>query len=190
MNTSQCAICDRLRAETASWHRRLETVVGVPDSLSAHRVTLVRFYGFIAAWEPQAFDALGSLAPAMEERRKAHLLAADLHAVGIDPKHVPLCSQLPPLTTLAQALGSFYVLEGATLGGQIISRALESNLGMSEGVGYSYFQSYPGRVGAMWGKFKALLQEHSEPRNETQMVDAACRTFGALFDWFKLAHGR
>ena len=56
-----------------------------------------------------------------DRRKKIPLLEYDLYVLGY-PSFLPLCTDLPELPDFAHVLGCLYVLEGATLGGQIIAR--------------------------------------------------------------------
>src|SRR6185369_16511131 len=84
------------------------------------------FFGF---WAPVE-KGLSTLAPlrdpdlALQSRFKCSLLRKDLLILGRDPATVPQCEKLPRLDTFLQGLGCLYVLEGSTLGSQIISRHL------------------------------------------------------------------
>jgi heme oxygenase len=51
-------------------------------------------------------------------------LLDDLQALGCTPslERLPMCAQLPVIDSSAACLGVLYVLEGATLGGQILRR--------------------------------------------------------------------
>ena len=83
--------------------------------------------------------------------------------------------EVAPLTTVEQVAGACYVLEGATLGGAVVARALPD-------VPHRFFTSYGSRRGAMWAGFRghlSVLDERGVDRQEA--VDAARRTFG-LFE--------
>ena len=147
---------------------------------------LLGFYRFHQDWEPMAARALGDRAEWFDERRKLQFLEADLRFFGKSPVDVSSsqsCAQLHAVTNETDALGSMYVLEGSTLGGQLVGRFLEKNLSLSDGRGYSYFLSYGDRVGVMWRQFGARLVEHvSDPLGPLadRLVAAADETFRQL----------
>ena len=60
----------------------------------------------------------------MEQRYRAPLILEDLARLGF-PAQPPLCLAMPSLRTHAQLLGALYVMEGSTLGGQVIARQLD-----------------------------------------------------------------
>ena len=87
-------------------------------------------------------------------------------------------------------LGALYVFEGATLGGQLISRHLEEKLGMRDGVGYRYYRSYGADVGRRWQEFRGLLLKQSMAGSDDAIVAAAVDTFERLRAWCVTDHER
>jgi heme oxygenase len=77
-----------------------------------------------------------------------------------------------------------YVLEGATLGGQLMARAAQQHLGISVASGGAFFFSYGPDLGHMWKSFGTLVQDYatSDPIANT-IVAAACDTFETLDRW-------
>jgi heme oxygenase len=178
----------RLRAETRFHHLRLERDLAVlrEDVTPAeHRELVRRLYGFYRPWEERAVPVLEAGHPGvMRGRAKTPLLARDLGRLGEPPEaldRLPHCSRLPSLTTLPMALGSMYVLEGATLGGQVVSRHLARTLGPTAGI--SFFDSYGPEVGPMWRRFGEALTAHAGPETDETIVDSARETFLRLHDW-------
>ncbi len=177
----------RLRAATAEHHRAIENSIGLATSPDAHRRIITAFYGFLQPWEQQ----LGrlqceSIQTLYLNRFKTPRLNADLHSFGLTAREIaslPICTDLPDLSTLSSALGSLYVLEGATLGGQVISRHCEAVLGMVDGVGYTYFQGYHGETGAMWRAFGRAVEQHSSLSTDNLIIRSACDTFLKLHAW-------
>jgi heme oxygenase len=147
------------------------------------------FYGFYEPWEREAGAVLSraGLAGVMEGRRKVPALEEDLRYYGgesMDLLSVRRCGRMPDISSAEKALGSMYVLEGSTLGGQIIVRHLREQVsGLEGGGGCSFFASYGADVGVMWRRFQGVLREHSSASTDDAMVAAACETFVLLHDW-------
>lgn len=179
-------IMDRLKRETAGQHEQLEAQLDLlrPSfTLREYAGLLARFYGFYRPWEEAAWPILETGAPTLAVgRRKSPLLAEDLRFLGGIPEAIPSASLLPPLTNLGQALGSLYVLEGATLGGQILSRHFAQTLGLAR-EGLTFFRGYGERTGPMWKKFRDVVTSHAAPANEDTMVLSAVITFQTLSEW-------
>jgi heme oxygenase len=183
---TQPTLPERLRTETLSLHRQIESVIKTPGTIAELRGALARFYGFVAPWEEKIAIGIAPLREALGNRDKTHLLISDLKNLGmseVEIRALPLCSHLPSVATLSAAMGSMYVLEGSTLGGQLLTRHVESTLGLKDLRGYSYYASYGRDVGVMWRGFKDLLTR-LPGESADEVLRSAQRTFGALCDWF------
>lgn len=181
-------LLQRLRAETAEAHASLEAALDIlAEPLRQDRFArlLERFWGFHAAWEPALARALGDdafLAP----RGKLALLQRDLVALGRTADQIerlPLCLEAARLTAdHGSALGSLYVMEGSTLGGQVISRALQAAPWLPAG-GLGYFDPYGPLTGQMWRGFRDYASAHASPAADDIIVDGARAAFERLQAW-------
>jgi heme oxygenase len=97
---------------------------------------------------------------------------------------LPRCEALPEMATIGAALGSMYVWEGSTLGGQMICRHLHQLLGVTPLTGARYFSSYGDGVGRRWQEFRQILLDFSSPQNDPLIVAGAIATFESLQTWF------
>jgi heme oxygenase len=183
-----------LKDGTAAQHEALERRVDLANRLrdpATYAGLLGRFYGFYAPLEA-ALGRVGgyeSVGLDFAERRKAALLRRDLIALGRDPDGFPL-RPTPAVGSLASALGTLYVLEGATLGGRFITATVAARLGLTPDRGCGFFASYGARVGAMWAAFRAALVAYATGEEvETEVVAAANDTFDALDRWLAAAEG-
>jgi heme oxygenase len=181
-------LLQRLRAETRAAHdaieRDLESLCFY-TSIERYRRHVARFFGFYATWEPRV-EAMLRDKTFFSPRRKLPLLEQDLRFLGFGSpliEALPRCPTLPPLDTIPETLGSLYVLEGSTLGGQVISRRLERSLGLSDGLGYAFFRSYGREVGWMWRAFGEHLSAVSSTITEDASVRSAQDTFACLHTW-------
>ena len=177
-----------LRSKTASAHRRLEASLDLlADPSDGRRMTrlLARFYGFHAVWDP-AVAGVPQLAAFHAPRARLALLARDLSLLGVaaaDIAALPRCDVARFLVRdAAQGLGSMYVLEGSTLGGVLISRALKDQAwAPSDGLGY--FNPYGPRTGIMWREFRQWLAAEAAAHDAEAVAAGARRTFALLEDW-------
>ena len=179
----------RLRTATAAEHERVEATLDLmrPDLDRPALVHAMRsLHGFwraaedgLAGWA----DRCPADAAAVDwpRRRRAHLYAGDLAALGGAPADgFPL---LPPVRDTDDALGRMYVLEGATLGGTFIDRHL-ATLPALAGVELRAFSAYGERTGAMWHAFRRSTRAHvAGPGDADRVVVSACETFAALAGW-------
>ena len=77
------------------------------------------------------------------------------------------------------------MLEGATLGGQLVRRHLAHTLGLGPATGAAYYHAYGDGVGPMWRAFLAGLTVAVEREGcaPEEMLAGARDTFDALADW-------
>ena len=184
-------VLDRLRQETRPHHDRLEHHLNIPHrlrSLLRYRALLEDFLGFYQPLEDRlACIDWRSTGISPDERRKGPLIESDLDVLGVGSMAraaLPRCGALPVIDGLPAAFGCLYVLEGATLGGQIIARHVTASLPLPEGCGCAFFRSYGGHIGTMWRMFRDELSRHcAGPAAADAAVAAATRTFRDLEDW-------
>jgi heme oxygenase len=182
-------ILARLRAETRTEHEAVEQDLGLVDetlTLARYRRRLEQFWGFYAPLEARLDTGAGSGGEAMIGRhRKSVWLETDLRTLGVPrPEALPHCRHLPDLPDRAAMLGCSYVLEGATLGGQIISRHLAARLGIFAESGGRFFHGYGDRTADMWKTFTAHVRSFAESAGkEDDVVAAALGTFRSLRTW-------
>ena len=178
----------RLKAETAVIHQQTEARVPVfePEfDLAAYVRLLERFYGYWVPIEAEfvKIPALHHADLDLAGRLKTALLMDDLRILGRDPAAVPLCDRLPPVDTLARALGCLYVLEGSSLGARFISRRLAEHLELSSTNGASFFNAYGGATGERWSQFKAFAIPRVGEDDASEAIESARETFQYFYDW-------
>jgi heme oxygenase len=171
-----------------SLERKMAPLLG-PLSIHTYIALLQKMYGFYKPLEERiaALPGWRNLPMNLGQRQKAPLLARDLRRLKVTQpqlSQLQLCERLPEVKSITEALGCLYVLEGATLGGQIIGRHLKKNLALDEDRGCAFFCSYGDEVGPMWVSFQETLSSHCSPgRTEEQLLKSACETFVSLDNW-------
>jgi heme oxygenase (biliverdin-IX-beta and delta-forming) len=168
----------RLRNDTDALHRRIETAIDLlsPEaSLDRYAIFLLRFRSFLAAVEPPLAMRLNALGYGYSPREG--LAAEDLAALGhAGGSRAP--AQVPD-SSGARAIGCAYVLEGSTMGGQIVAKALEGRFGPT--VPTRFLRPDGGDPTRRWRAFRAFAD--SLPYGESADADAisgARDTFVAL----------
>ena len=110
--------------------------------------------------------------------RRLGLLEHDLTLMGVAPSLATAPAiDLGFLDSEAAAWGSLYVVEGSSLGGQFISKALRG-ADWAPAEGLSYFNPYGRRTAAMWAGFRRTLEARGGDAALT--VEGARATFAAL----------
>jgi len=117
----------------------------------------------------------------LQARRKLPLLERDFAALGTS---LPIRQSAGLGVAIAdqdQALGMLYVMEGSTLGGQVIARSLSRSLGLTETHGAAYFHSYGSAVVPRWQETQAALNAfQANGGSVQQMVVTAISAFADL----------
>lgn len=175
-------LLERLRQETRPQHEALERTLDLLSpalDMARYHTILRQFHRFWCGWQPLAHGLLAGEPDLLAGRDRTPLLAADLAHFGLAP--LPAAGPLPVQSDADTALGSLYVLEGSTLGGQVISRHLEARLGLRDGAGYAYFQGYGRQNGPMWAAMRERLARHpAEGPAADRLVTGAKQTFSIL----------
>ena len=179
-----CAILRELKLQTTVHHRRLETEADIWPSLSsraAYRDLIVRMFGIYAPLESRlkTVEELQVFLPDLQDRWKTQILRRDLATLDVFSYSFAACRDIVELGSVASAFGCLYVLEGSTLGGQMISRQVHSKLGLTPENGCEFFASYGPGVGQMWKVFGERLELFcsGHPESCEEVVQAALATF-------------
>ena len=179
----------RLRTATAEDHERVEAALDLTHpALDRPRLgaAVATLHAFWRAAE-RGLDDWAARHPGdaalvdWAGRRRAHLYAGDLHALGAEP--VAAEPALAAVAATDEALGRMYVLEGSTLGGTFIDRHL-AGLPSLSAVRLRAFSPYGERTGPMWAAYRRATREHVAAGGDADQVVAAARsTFAALSTW-------
>jgi heme oxygenase len=183
-------LLSEIRAFTEGCHSELEAKFDIFNTIrneDEYLVLLFKLQAFytqaehlLGKWSNE-FNALGLV---YEKRKKLDLILSDLRHFG----RLEVATQaptvvLPAIENFPQAVGSLYVLEGSTLGGQFISKYLKAVLKLSDNqAGISFYQSYGPSTGQMWKQFCEFLDRYSESLKEAgkdrqYVLDSAKSTF-------------
>ncbi len=185
-------ILKRLKTATNSRHAALERQLPLLDpsfSRPAYRQFTRRFYGYYAPLESQliALPWWDSIGFDYLRRQKTPHLVQDLTAMGDTTEtlaQLPRCKNLPATDNLARLLGCLYVIEGATLGGQIITKHLQTRLGVTPSCGGAFFNGYGTTTGPNWLAFGKMLMMHAQGTgNGDDIIESANQTFATLDQW-------
>lgn len=178
-----------LRAGTAELHialeKRLPFFSDTLDSNAFLRL-MQAYYGFYRPLESALLDS--GVIPVdfdLAPRLKVPTLFNDLRAQGLSVEAIarlPLCQALPAIDSSAACLGVTYVLEGATLGGQILRREIASRLSLNADNGAAFLDIYGAATGRRWRAFIEYLGSRSLDASEREAVVAAARTTFSCFE--------
>ncbi len=165
-------------------HLLLAGLIQPNYSLNHYHTLLGTYYQLYALLEERinAFLKGHPEAFAYDERCKLPWLINDLAYFKIDPLTLPTLSpsatDFLSIETIGQLVGVLYVVEGSTLGGQMISQLLTKNLGFTRDTGSCFFTGYGENTMPFWQCFIAFSDTLTGDKQQCQAaVDAACQTF-------------
>lgn len=186
-------ILNLLKDRTRTLHEEIERALDLDsrlESVERYANLLSRFYGYYVPLEFQLATVRGYESVGFDffPRRKAPLLLEDLRALGHSADEIariPLCGRLPGTDSLAQALGCLYVIEGSTLGGQVIRREVQRRLGFAPRQGCTFFAGYQEETASRWRDFCVSCTTYCEmhPEAGEEVIGTACRSFVSLKNW-------
>lgn len=166
---AQPEIITALREATTEAHNQLEADIDLFGRVSApdSRLDLVaRFHRLHASVEPAVEGWLADLPDLdFESRKRSGEVGRDLTELG--GRSLPI-SALPPIGSVGEALGWWYVLEGSSLGGRVIHRTL---LGQGKDLrGLGFLLPYGSATGEWWRRFVEVL-DGADRRNPSIRSD-------------------
>lgn len=185
----------RLREQTKSLHDEIEQtfllkkILQQELSLSDYQLLIRKFYGFVSPCEV----LINSLTckSVIKNRKKKNWLEQDLRALKMldnsDTK-LMICLNLPCLSGYEQVLGYLYVMEGATLGSQLITKMLKNQLQITQDWGGRFFHGYGDKTAMMWRDFCLALHSINHVEQQNKIIHSAINTFKRLHEWMEKGH--
>ena len=175
-----------LRTSTADCHKQLElnslSLALLSDNVNENIYCryLTRLYSFVKGFEQFVYPVLSQHFLNISDRKKAAFIEEDLKAnhITIDKNTIleeAFFKDTYPDVYLAA--GALYVLEGSTLGGQIIIKHLQKTMpaGFKNA---AYFSGYQQKTGSMWKEFlQQLIALPQSTLEEQQIIEGAIITF-------------
>lgn len=164
-----------LRDTSQADHQRLEAgldILGAVSTAAGRSRVVQGFYRLHA-------EAEAALAPwfadrpdvAFADRRRTGRLAADIATLGGRPPRPGPSGVV--VRSFAEALGWLYVLEGSTLGGKAIRRAL---LARGDTItGLSFLDPYGPQTGERWRAYLAVLENEARTPDDVAAMAAGAR---------------
>ena len=181
------SIMGRLKRETAGEHAGVDALMDLPGMTreryvaslkglrDAHRIVERELARHASTLREFGYD------PA--QRSKLAWFAEDLSALQPGSRGERDATILFSLENPAAAFGAVYVMEGSTLGGQIIARHVGPTLGVSPDAGLRYFSGYGAATGERWRETSAAISKFASARGDDEMdtmVEGARRTFALV----------
>jgi len=180
------SILAQLKVRTAHQHQATEETVDLMRddyTLDDYRNLLKRFYGFYKPFESKMQMALSENPIDLNhsERLNTPKIVKDLRSLGVSDEEISaieFAEDLPLLDTKENIYGSLYVIEGSTLGGQVISRHLKQKFDLDAENGATFFSGYGKETGKMWNEYRDAVTKFAENgANRDEIIAGANETF-------------
>ena len=178
-----------IKESTAMLHAQLEQLMFVDEimngklSFPKYKDILITNYLITAEYEPRLLEKIDSsalLRLEIHKRLKLDALLKDLADVEI--KADDLKSTTGKLFGPAHALGCLYVLEGATLGGNIIARKLKENGFLAPyKLNFNYYKVYGEELISYWKQFCETINEQPA-ENYDEIIEGAKFMYNAFIE--------
>jgi heme oxygenase (biliverdin-IX-beta and delta-forming) len=173
----------RLRRISHPFHVRINhhpLLVGLTEPeypLSSYLFVLKSYFHLYAALELRIQQFLQAHPVSFSYELKQPWLQEDLIYFKADPGVRPVI--FPEILNMGQLIGVLYPLEGASLGGQVVSRQLKNNLGLTSSQGARFFNGYGADTALKWGEFCQFADtvQHDEALCQAA-ENSALLTFG------------
>ena len=181
---TQPSILDRLKHETARHHQTVEqlaqadTILNQTLSLTHYHRLILTHYHAHRLIEPQLPQIFGLEAERLQLPHRRRLAALQHDVTQLNLNCAPVCPVDLCLQTIPQALGAMYVMEGSTLGGAVIFKALKRNKQLNRAAPFHYYHLCGQNTRALWLNFCQSVIELTTPTDQADaIIIAAQNTF-------------
>ncbi|MEO5903066.1 MAG: biliverdin-producing heme oxygenase [Gemmatimonadaceae bacterium] len=190
--TNKDNVLSRLKESTSDAHARVEEALRLTDDtldlgrylrlLSTMRSVHIAADLLLAPFKPE----LAALGYQPAERKRVEWIDEDLMSLG-GSWHGTTSSAIEKfeVNSVCDCLGMIYVLEGSTLGGQIIASAVARSLALTPPNGCRYYIGYGSRTGSRWKETRDTIDGYSASSAERELaidtiIGAANRAFETI----------
>lgn len=187
---SQVSFLDKLRLSTSPLHKQLESVplskVIVSPEITAQKYAeyLLVMESIVRDVETKVYPVISNFISDIDQRKKLNLIQDDLKALGFSVLNETTAFDAD--FEIPFALGIVYVLEGSTLGGRVILKNIEKQLGFNADNGAKYFSGYKENTGSLWKSFLSeMIQYEQQYSCGDAIIEGANFAFGAIYKHFE-----
>ncbi len=180
-------VSEYLKKNTAEYHDAAEKLFNSEKifnktfSLEDYKKIINTNYLMLLHSEDKIFNNLSenfSEKLQLNKRVKLPLIEKDLASLALEnqkPTHTL------DFTNEHEALGAMYVIEGSTLGGNVIAKQLSKTEGFDE-VTFNFFGCYQENTGPMWKNFKEVLDTEVTEENYNDVLSGAKKLYTFLLN--------
>jgi len=187
---SQVSFLDKLRLSTSPLHKQLESVplsqVIVSPEITAQKYAeyLLVMEAVVRDVETKVYPVISNFISDIDQRKKLNLIQDDLKVLGFSVLNGN--TAFDGDFEIPFALGIVYVLEGSALGGRVILKNIEKQLGFNAEHGARYFSGYKENTGSLWKNFLSeMIQYEQQYSCGDAIIEGANFAFGAIYKHFE-----
>lgn len=180
-------VSDYLKKHTAAYHDAAEKLFNSKKifdktfTLEDYKKIIGTNYLMLLHSEERIFNSFSEdLAEKLqlEDRKKLPLIEKDLASLSL--KNRTAHHELE-FTGENEALGALYVIEGSTLGGNVIAKQLSKTEGF-DGITFNFFGCYRENTGPMWKNFKEILDTEVDEQSYDEVLSGAKKLYTFLLN--------
>lgn len=183
----------RLKSDTKTFHRAVESA-RYPRALGNGELTVKQYGDYLrillgvhCVWESKCaeFSDWLQYGIRINERTRIPQLKDDLSRLGVSTVSAAQINWQP--NSFSDAAGLMYVLEGSTLGGNILAERIPKIFaGQVAAECTQYFHAYGSENARLWREYCEFLDRfgESQPALQDEVIHAACSAFRSLEEAF------
>lgn len=188
-STITAGFLDKLRLETSQLHKQLESL-SISKAIISNDITVDVYAKYLSLMKDVVRDVENKIFPLIshaisnsDSRRKLSFIVNDLTVLGCNSAEIK--TDFDADFDVPFAMGIVYVMEGSTLGGRVILKNIEKNLGYNANNGAQYFAGYKENTGLFWKSFLSDFIQFEENNNCSDAVIAGANfAFNTIYTHF------
>lgn len=180
-------VSEYLKQNTAEYHNAAEKlfnserIFNKTFTLEDYKKIIHSNYLMLLHSEDKIFNSLSqrfSEKLQLNLRRKLPLIQKDLKSLSLENKDA---IHVLEIENEHEALGMLYVIEGSTLGGNVIAKQLSKTEGFDD-ITFHFFGCYQENTGFMWKNFKEVLDSEVHQENYDEVLSGAQKLYTLLLN--------
>lgn len=181
-------LSDYLKQNTRHQHDLLEEkfnskkIFEKAYALEDYKRLIALNYQFLLNYEEKINDAISEGFKdeiRQELRSKLPWIKKDANLLGIDLQEN---LEVEKINSEAEAIGMLYVIEGASLGGNVIKKNLKKNPNF-DGIDFHYFGMYNQSISEFWKEFILALNTYLPEEKYPEVLKGAERAYAELINY-------
>lgn len=187
---SQVSFLDKLRLSTSPLHKQLESVP-LSQIVVSPQITVQKYAEYLLVMEcvirdveAKVYPVISNFISDIDQRKKLSWIQDDLEVLGFSVLNEATAFDAD--FEVPFALGILYVLEGSSLGGRVILKNIEKQLGFNAERGAKYFSGYKENTGSLWKSFLSEMVQYEQDHDcSNAIIEGANFAFEIIREQFE-----